>query len=136
MRPLQCPGVLQRCTRCSTRRLHQSCRGFPPCKTSESSTTVRCHECFRVRSRWGGSRCRKCARRSHWRPRRPRSSRWHRRGLRWERCATGRLAGRLHSVCDKCFISLLRTFGNFRYDKTWFSVDFFIKCFVFRANFH
>ena len=104
MRPLQCPEVPRRCTRCSTRRLHQSCRGFPPCTTSESSTTVRRRECCRVRSRWGCSHCRTCARRTHWRQRRPTSSRWHRRGLRWERCATGTLVGGRHSVCAKCFI--------------------------------
>ena len=127
MRPLQCPEVPRRCTRCSTRRPCLICRGFPPCTTSESSTTVRRRECFQGRSRWGGSHCRTCARRTHWRPRRPKSSRWHRRGLRWGRYATGRLAGRHHSVCAKCFFSLPCTFHNFRYDKTWLNiVDFII----------
>ena len=85
---LQCPEVPRRCTRCSTRRPCPICRGFPPCTTSESSTTVRRRECCKVRSRLGCSHCRTCARRIHWRPRRPRSSRWHRRGLRRGRGAT------------------------------------------------
>ena len=122
-RPQQCPVVPRRCTRCSTRRPCLICRGFPPYTTSESSTTVRRPECCRVSSRWVGSHCRTCARRTHWRPRRPRSSRWHRRELRRGRYATSTLAGRLHSICAKCLFPPC-TFDNLRCDNACFELHY------------
>ena len=131
MRPLRCPEVPRRCTRCSTRRPCLICRGFPPCKTSESSTTVRRRECCMVRSRPGGSHCRTCARHTHWRQRRPRSSRWHQRRLRWGRCATITTAGRLNLVCA-FFFHPFCTFDNSAYIGTCFDViSTKVSCFSF-----
>ena len=73
---------------------------------------------FWERSRWGSFHCRKCTRRTHWRLRQPRSSRWHRRGLRWGRCATDTLAGRFHAVCTKLFFFSPSALDNFMYGNT------------------
>ena len=74
---------------------------------------------FWERSRWGSFHCRKCTRRTHWRLRQPRSSRWHRRGLRWGRCATDTLAGRFHAVCTKLFFFFTQCFGQLHVWQYW-----------------
>ena len=77
-----------------------------------------------------------CDRRTYWRPRQPRSSHWRPLGLRRGRCATSTWAGRLHSVCTKCFFPPRCTFDVvFEHDKTWFGVHSTIRVFCVSSEF-